>query len=159
MGPIISQVEEAARLELEAGFARWRSSLSGSTKKQTAWIKRRASLRTGLANPRWSEAEELRRTAIHPVEVIRRAEGEWCPRWTAGAAEESPVRELLSELVPPPPGDARATPTFSSTRLLIEGCIQNAWQSLRTRWVGGSSFPLAAGNVLAGPWGSLAMCL
>ena len=28
-----SQVEEAARMELEAGFARWRSALSGSTKK------------------------------------------------------------------------------------------------------------------------------
>ncbi|CAE7345760.1 unnamed protein product [Symbiodinium sp. KB8] len=130
-----SQVEEAAKVELEAGFARWRSSLSGSTKKQTAWIKRRASLRTGLSNPRWSTAEEMRRTAIHPVEVIRRAEAEWCPRWTAGEIEEGPVRELLSELVPPVRGSS-TTPTFSSTRLLRvaskmrgKACGPDGWEA------------------------------
>lgn len=130
-----SQVEEAARVELEAGFSRWRNSLCNSTKKQTAWIKRRASVRFGLANPKWSEAEEVRRTATHPVEVIRQAEAEWGPRWRAGAVEEGPVRDLLSALTPPA-GSAVVSPTFSSTRLLKaaarmrgKACGPDGWEA------------------------------
>ena len=110
------QVEEAANVELQAGFERWRSSLGASVRKKTAWIKRRASLKGDLANSRWSSDAEVRRTAIHPVSIIRSAEAEWCPRWTAGDVHTGPVHALLAEL-PAPTAGTTSAPTFTASKL------------------------------------------
>lgn len=111
-----TQVETVAQAERDRGFERWHASMQDSTKKQTAWIKRRASLKGGLAHPHWCDAEAVRRRAIHPVEVIKRAEEEWCPRWTAGEVDVLPVQSLL-EALDPPRGGTIAMPCFTPSKL------------------------------------------
>ena len=112
-----AHVERVAKEELDRGFARWRASMSASTRKQSAWIKRRASLKGGLLHPCWSDVEKVKRTAVHPVEVISQAEEEWCVRWTAGDVDEEPVANLLETMVRPDVGDPVA-PSFTGGRLL-----------------------------------------
>ncbi|CAE7670055.1 PKAR, partial [Symbiodinium necroappetens] len=68
---VLDKTEEEAKQVREAGFERWRSSLKDSTAKQSAWIKRRASMRSGHLCPRVTEVSKLSHTAVHPAEIIR----------------------------------------------------------------------------------------
>ena len=110
------QVEIVAQAERDRGSERRRTSLQDSTKKQMAWIKRRAPLKGGLAHPRWCEAEEVRRSAIYLVEVISRAVRK------SGALVGRRVRLTRSvtnllEALEAPGGGAAISPSFTPAKL------------------------------------------
>ncbi|CAE7943638.1 ppdK, partial [Symbiodinium necroappetens] len=95
--------------ELQGSFS-WLGELPHFTMEQHAeWVQTQVEI--------VAQAERaVRRRAIHPVEVIKRAEEEWCPRWTAGEVNELPVQSLL-EALDPPRGGTIAMPCFTPAKL------------------------------------------
>lgn len=94
---VLDQIEVEARIVRDAGFQRWRDAMHNSLPKQSAWIKRRAALKTGpVCSPVAPGAAA--RTAIHPKSIIEEAEQEWVARWTMGSVDEAPVADLLRKL-------------------------------------------------------------
>ncbi|CAE7744392.1 unnamed protein product [Symbiodinium sp. CCMP2592] len=145
---LADKITEEADAERQRGFAKWRSSVRNSHPKQVSWIKRRAALKSGAAQPAPADGAVLQYKAIHPASLIAEAETEWVQRWTRGDVAIDPLRELLEELPPPRQVDVR--PVFYAESL------QRAASRMRGKAGGPDSWEVSHFEALPDPfWAAL----
>jgi hypothetical protein len=127
------QIQQLSKLESDTALENWKARMS-QDRSQISWIKRKADSYLHFENQAQggpTPATDLHRHAILPEEVIRQAELEWIPRWTA-IQPAVPWEEFVAilEHTPRPSNQANRQATWQSN---LECALspENLWKRCR----------------------------